>query len=148
MKRVLKEQDRRGISINLISTEKLDELGSEKIRFILDQIKEGRVLVLEKGLSPSEELELIRITMSEIDLDSFIGVETPGFTGNVVRLGLLQRLLGRSPPPRMMVVGPAHLLKTIKKDGRTIQAMILTREDRENISEEEPQGFPGGTEEE
>jgi len=155
MKRVLKEQDRRGISINLISTEKLDELGSEKIRFILDQVKEGRVLVLEKGLSPSEELELIRITMSEIDLDSFIGVETPGFTGNVVRLGLLQRLLGRSPPPRMMVVGPAHLLKTIKKDGRTIQAMILTREDHERYekdiditSEEEPQVPPGGTEEE
>ncbi len=155
MKRVLKEQDRRGISINLISTEKLDELGPDKIRFVLDQVKEGRVLVLEKGLSPSEELELIRITMSEIDLDSFIGVETPGFTGNVVRLGLLQRLLGRSPPPRMMVVGPAHLLKTIKKDGRTIQAMILTRDDREifeedvdDISEEGPKGSPGETGEE
>ncbi len=137
MKRVLKEKVSRGISINLISTEKLDELGSEKIRFILDQVKEGKVLVLEKGLSPSEELDLIRITMSEIDHDSFIGVETPGFTGNIVRLGLLQRLLGRTPPPRMMVVGPAHLLKTIKKDGRTIQAIILTRDDRE-IFEEDP----------
>ena len=159
MKRVLKEGDRRGVSINLISTEKLDELGSGKIRFILDQVKEGRVLVLEKGLSPSEELDLIRITMSEIDHDSFIGVETPGFTGNIVKLGLLQRLLGRSPPPRMMVVGPAHLLKTIKKDGRTIQAMILTRDDREgyddlvgdevdSVTEGEMEDSIGGTEEE
>jgi len=39
-----------GISIDLISTEKLDELGGDKIRFILDAVKLGKVLVLEKGL--------------------------------------------------------------------------------------------------
>lgn len=118
-----------GVSIDLISTERLEELGLEKIRFIVDQVKNGKVLVLEKGLTPAEELDLIKVTMSEIDHDSFIGVETPGFTGNIVRRSFLQRLLGRSPPPRMMVVGPAHLLKTIKKDGKTIQAVIVTREE-------------------
>jgi hypothetical protein len=128
-KRVLKEgSERGGISIDLISTERLEEMGGDKIRFIIDQVKTGKVLVLEKGLTSSEELELIRVTMSEIDHDSFIGVETPGFTGNVTRRSFIQRILGRSPPPRMMVVGPAHLLKTIKKDGRTIEAIILTRD--------------------
>ena len=140
LRRVLDEAD--GISIDLISTESLDEMGSAKIRFILDQVKKGKVLVLEKGLDPAEELELIRVTMAEIDQDSFIGIETPGFTGQVLKRGLLQRLLGRKPPPRMMVVGPAHLLKTIKKDGRTIQAMILTRESRE---EDEVDRFPDDT---
>jgi hypothetical protein len=119
-----------GISIDLISTEKLDELGGDKIRFILDAVKLGKVLVLEKGLSPREELELIQTTMSEIDHESFIGVETPGFTGNVTRRTFFQRVFGRAPAPRMMVVGPAALLKTIKKDGRTIQAIILTGDDR------------------
>lgn len=140
-RRVLKEPPSRGgISIDLISTERLEEMGREKIRFILDSVKAGKVLVLEKGLTSSEELELIKITMSEIDHDSFIGVETPGFTGNVTRRTLLQRLLRRPPPPRMMVVGPAHLLKTIKKDGRTIEAIILTRasDEEEAISEEIP----------
>jgi hypothetical protein len=128
-RRVLKDDpERSGISIDLISTERLEELGKEKVRFIIDQVKTGKVLVLEKGLTSSEELELIRVTMSEIDHDSFIGVETPGFTGNVTRRTFIQRLLGRAPPPRMMVVGPAHLLKTIKKDGRTIEAIILTRD--------------------
>ncbi|MFO8050579.1 MAG: DUF2073 domain-containing protein [Thermoplasmatota archaeon] len=129
-KKVLKELngDPRGISIDLISTERLEEMGGDKIRFILEQVKKGKVLVLEKGLTSSEELELIRVTMSEIDQDSFIGVETPGFTGNVSRRTFLQRLFGRAAPPRMMVVGPAHLLKTIKKDGRTIEALILTRD--------------------
>ena len=119
-----------GISIDLISTEKLDELGKDKIRFILDSVKLGKVLVLEKGLTPTEELDLIRTTMGEIDHDSFIGVETPGFTGNVTQRTFFQRIFGRAPAPRMMVVGPAQLLRTIKKDGRTIQAIILTREDR------------------
>jgi hypothetical protein len=129
-KKVLKErgEEGSGISIDLISTERLEEIGSGKIDFILEQVRNGKVLVLEKGLTSSEELELIRITMTQIDHDSFIGVETPGFTGNVSRRSFIQRLLGRSPPPRMMVVGPAHLLKTIKKDGRTIEALILTRE--------------------
>ena len=112
-----------GISIDLISTEKLEELGREKIRFILDHVKTGKVLVLEKGLTATEELDLIRITMSEIDQDSFIGVETPGFTGNVSRRSFIQRLFGRAPPPRMMVVGPAHLLKTIKK-GITLEQVV------------------------
>jgi hypothetical protein len=107
----------------------LEELGREKVRFILDQVVKGKVLVLEKGLTSSEEMDLIKLTMNEIDHDRFIGIETPGFTGNLSRRTFLQRLLGRSPPPRMMVVGPAHLLKTIKKDGRTIEALILTRED-------------------
>ncbi|MGA1793022.1 MAG: DUF2073 domain-containing protein [Thermoplasmatota archaeon] len=130
-RRVIRErgEEGSGISIDLISTERLEELGREKIRFILDQVKKGKVLVLEKGLTSAEELELIRVTMTEIDHDSFIGVETPGFTGNLNRRTFIQRLLGRSPPPRMMVVGPAHLLKTIKKDGRTIEALILTREE-------------------
>ncbi|MGA1819762.1 MAG: DUF2073 domain-containing protein [Thermoplasmatota archaeon] len=130
-RRVIRErgEEGSGISIDLISTERLEELGREKIRFILDQVKKGKVLVLEKGLTSAEELELIRVTMTEIDHDSFIGVETPGFTGNLNRRTFIQRLLGRSPPPRMMVVGPAPLLKTIKKDGRTIEALILTREE-------------------
>ncbi|MEA3559604.1 MAG: DUF2073 domain-containing protein [Candidatus Thermoplasmatota archaeon] len=129
-KKVIKElnEDKGGISIDLISTERLEEMGGDKVPFILEQVKGGKVLVLEKGLTSTEELELIRVTMSEIDQDSFIGVETPGFTGNATKRTFLQRLLGRAAPPRMMVVGPAHLLKTIKKDGRTIEALILTRD--------------------
>ncbi len=153
-KRVLKNgSDRVGISIDLISTERLEELGSGKIRFIIDQVKDGKVLVLEKGLTSSEELELIRVTMTEIDHDSFIGVETPGFTGNISKRTFLQKLFGRTAPPRMMVVGPAHLLKTIKKDGRTIEAIILTRdsalegdireEDLTPPRDQEGEGFDG-----
>jgi len=137
-KKIVKKRGDEGnsISIDLISTERLEELAGDKIRFILDQVKKGKVLVLEKGLTSSEEMELIRVTMTEIDHDRFIGIETPGFSGNLNKRTFLQRLLGRAPAPRMMVVGPAHLLKTIKKDGRTIEALILTKD--EMIDEDLP----------
>ena len=118
-----------GIEIDLISREKLAEMTPEqRVRFIVDEIKAGKVLVLERGLTAKEELELIRVTMAEIDHESFIGVETPGFSIDLKKQGLFSKLLGRKPPPRMMVVGPADLLQTIKKDGEMVQAMIVTKE--------------------
>lgn len=124
-----------GIHINLISREKLAEMTPEqRIRFIVDEIKAGKVLVLERGLTAKEELELIRLTMAEIDHESFIGVETPGFSIDLKKPTLFNRLIGRKPPPRMMVVGPAHMLRTIKKDGKMVQAMIVTKESMGQIT--------------
>jgi hypothetical protein len=115
------------IRINLISSHKLDSMSSaEKLRFILDEVKKGNVLVLERGLTAEEEIDLIRKTMSEIDHESFIGIETPTFPIDFKKKSLLDRLFKRTQSPRMMVVGPAHLLKTIKKDGMMIQTRVLT----------------------
>ncbi len=117
-----------GVKINLISRETLAEMDTaQRIRFIVDQIKMGKVLVLERGLTAQEEMELIRTTMEEIDHESFIGVETPGFSIDLKRRGFLDRLFGRQEPPRMMVVGPAHLLQTIHKDGKVIEASIVSK---------------------
>ena len=119
-----------GISINLISQERLTQLSSqEKIRFILEEVKRGCVLVLERGLTATEEAELIKTTMTNIDQDTFIGIEMQSYTQEDVKRGRwLSKLLRRKQQPRMSVIGPADLLKTIHKDGNMIQAMILTRE--------------------
>lgn len=117
-----------GVKINLVSQQKLNEFTSpDRIRFILDQIKNGIVLVLEKGLSPAEEISLIEQTMAEIDQDTFIGVEIERYSDNI-KTNWLSRILRRTGrTSRMTVIGPAHLLKTIHKDNKVIQAMILTK---------------------
>lgn len=141
-----------GIQINLISREKLAAMTPEqRIRFIVDEIKAGKVLVLERGLTAKEELELIRTTMAEIDHKSFIGVETPGFSIDLKKRGLLNRIFGQAPPPRMMVVGPAQLLQTIKKDGEMVQTMIVTKDSMgkmsmENVIEQQKAADAKGTE--
>lgn len=127
--------------INLISLEKLNEMSpEERIRFIVDEVKLGKVLVLERGLNAVEEMELIKITMAEIDNQSFVGVETPGFSISAKKRTFINRVLRRKNPPRMMVVGPAHLLKTIRKDGKVVQAMLLTKDNLRPMREEEVEG--------
>ena len=122
------ENSNNGVKINLISSRKLDSMTSEeKLRFILDQVKNGVVLVLERGLSAVEEIDLIKSTMSEIDHETFIGIEMQSYSADdLATASWFSRVLGRTRVPKMSVIGPANLLKTIQKNGNIIQAMILT----------------------
>ena len=112
------------ISFNLVSRNKLDELSSsEKLQFIIKEVKKGKILVLEYGLTPFEQTNLIEHTMKEIEQDTFIGVEMEGLGQD--RPSFIQKLLGFSKKPRVTLIGPANLLKTIRKDNDMIQTKII-----------------------
>ena len=114
----------KGISVNLISRQKLEELSSnEKLDFILEEVQKGKVLVLEQGLTSMEQTNLIEHTMKEIEQDTFIGIEMEGYSED--RPTFLQKFLGKMKKPRMTVIGPADLLKTICKDNNMIQTKII-----------------------
>ena len=114
----------KGISVNLISRQKLEELSSnEKLDFILKEVQQGKVLVLEQGLTSMEQTNLIEHTMKEIEQDTFIGIEMEGYSED--RPTFLQKFLGKMKKPRMTVIGPADLLKTIRKDNNMIQTRII-----------------------
>jgi uncharacterized protein len=115
-----------GVKIRLVSHQLLDPMPtSEKIRFILDEVEAGKVLVLERGLQPLEEAELIAATMAQIQPDGFTGIEMqssdPQAGGRLARL--LQ--IGRRSQSRMMVIGPANRVKNVHKDPHSIQALIV-----------------------
>lgn len=112
-------------AIHLISHETVEKMGAEeKIRFILDEVEAGKVLVLERGLTPQEEAKLIEQTMREIDPDHFIGIEMQSY-GMDRGKNLLQRVAMGGPRPRMAVIGPASLLKLISKDNQKIVTQII-----------------------
>jgi len=114
----------RGISVNLVSRHKLDELSSdEKLKFILKEVQKGKILVLEHGLTPMEQTNLIEVTMKEIEHDTFIGIEMEGYSED--RPTFIQKMLGMIKKPRMTMIGPAHLLRTVRKDSNIIQTMII-----------------------
>ena len=114
----------KGISVNLVSRQKLEYLSSaEKLKFILKEIQKGKVLVLEHGLTPMEQTSLIEKTMKEIKQDTFIGIEMEGYGED--NPTFIQRILGMMKKPRMTVIGPADLLKTINKDNDMIETMII-----------------------
>jgi len=113
-----------GISFNLISRERLGTLTfDEKLKFILKEVKKGKILVLEYGLTPMEQTSLIEHTMREIEHDTFIGVELEGYGQD--NPTFLQKLLGMSKKPRMTLIGPADLLHTVRKDSNMIQTKII-----------------------
>lgn len=118
----------KNILINLVSQSKLGAMTpTEKISYILDEVGGGKILVLERGLTPTEETKLIEATMGRIDPDTFIGIEMQSY-GLETPQGLLDKLrrAGRKARPRMSVIGPASLLRTIHKDNEEIRAAILT----------------------
>ena len=117
-----------GVQMDLISEDKMSELTAmEKIRLILDGVKEGKILVLERGLTPSEEAKLIEMTMIEISPDEFTGIEIESYPSKQNQK-LFDKLFRRSVTrTRLTVIGPANQLKTLKKDRDLISALVSSQ---------------------
>ena len=93
---------------------------------ILDDVREGTIVILEKGLDPEEQSKLIEMTMREILPDGFNGIES--YPSRDQAPGFLQRLLGRNvPESRLTVIGPANQLRMIRKDKDIISAWVSSR---------------------
>jgi hypothetical protein len=116
------------VQMDLISGEKLEKMTSmEKIRLILDKVKTGRIVVLESGLTPEEEVRLIEMTMSEISVDDFSGIEIESYPSKKSG-SFLDKIFGRSMKGRMTVIGPANQLRTIEKDQYQISTKVSVGE--------------------
>jgi uncharacterized protein len=114
----------REVQMDLISAEKLEKMTSmEKIRLILDKVKNGKIVVLECGLSSDEEVRLIEMTMTEIKVDEFSGIEIESYPSRKEG-SFLDKIFGRSLKGRMTVIGPANQLRTIEKDKYQISTKV------------------------
>ncbi|GAB3420780.1 DUF2073 domain-containing protein [Haloparvum alkalitolerans] len=115
-----------GVQIDLISGARMEGLTSmEKIRLILDGVRDGNIVILEEGLSPDEESKLIEVTMTEISPDDFSGIEIETYPqSQATDQSLLDRLMGRESAKKLTVIGPANQLETLHKDETLISALV------------------------
>jgi len=115
-----------GVQIDLVSGERMDEMTSmEKVRMILDGVHEGKIVILEEGLSPDEESKLIEVTMAEISPEEFSGIEIETYPSSDSPDGsLFGRLMGKSEPRKLTVIGPANRIETLHKDETLISALV------------------------
>ena len=118
-----------GVQIDLVSAARMEGLASmEKVRLILDGVRDGKIVILEQGLSPDEESKLIEVTMSEINPDDFSGIEIETYPStSASRGGLLGRLMGSDDPNKLTVIGPANQIETLHKDEDLISAIVSRR---------------------
>ena len=114
------------VRLDIVSKNRLSSMTAmEKIRLILDSVHTGKIIVLERGLTPEEEAKLIEVTMSEITPDDFIGIEIESYPYQQKSVGIIGKIFGKSSSqPRLTVIGPANQLKTIKKDNDFISAIV------------------------
>ncbi|MDI6639583.1 MAG: DUF2073 domain-containing protein [Methanocellales archaeon] len=117
-----------GVQIDMISEDFISTMTSmEKINLILEGVKQGNIVILERGLTPEEETKLIEITMTEIAPDDFVGIEIESYPSRQ-KFSLLGRLLGKKAiETRLTVVGPADQLRTLRRDHDLISALVSVR---------------------
>lgn len=113
------------VQIEFMSSKSLKQMSSErKISLVLDSVKKNVILVLEEPLSADEERQLIRETM-KIITKNFPGIEISSLTPSEkdLRSTVIGLLGGRTSG--LTVVGPANLVKEMKKDPNKLR--VLTK---------------------
>lgn len=130
MSNTTQNNDDTGVQLDLLSGTELKNMNTmEKIRFILDSVRDNNIVILETGLTPAEESKLVEVTMSEISPDNFSGIEIESYPKEEEKskglLGKVSSSLGKSEPKTSLtVIGPADALETIHKDASLIQTLI------------------------
>ena len=109
------------IELEFISSQILDQLsGDDKMKFVLERIKENKILVIEGSLSSTEEAKLIEATMKDIS-DKFPGIEVSTLRDKAesgIKEKIIKMLGGKTGG--LTVIGPSKLIKQIKKEPQRI----------------------------
>ncbi len=101
-----------GLKMDFLSSSMLNSRTSmEKISMIVDRVKNGDLVVIEGGLNPEEEAELIETTMREIDVDNFMGIDI--YTLEKDKKSFFG--LSKSKIVGITIIGPANVMKAVKK---------------------------------
>ncbi|MCG3221884.1 MAG: DUF2073 domain-containing protein [Candidatus Heimdallarchaeota archaeon] len=104
-------------------TEVHDLAPDEKIRYILSKVMRNTILVLESGLTHSEELNLIEKTMGKIDYDDFLGVKLFSFdAGNDFKW---TKLFGKGSKNKIFTIVAPNEAVSVTKDERGILSIRI-----------------------
>ncbi len=104
---------------------------AERVKKILNLILGNKIVIIHGRLRPEEEARLIEDTMAMVDhVRDFKGIELaviePDMRGESIfvkmKYGLAKKLVGESSA--LTVIGPASLIKEIKRDPRKIELLL------------------------
>jgi len=120
------------LTLQFIPYSEIESLSSgDRINRILEVIKENKIVLLEGRLKKEEEADLIQLTMQEIS-SKFRGIELSVFDPKKdddvfikkLKKNFVSLLLGYREG--MTIIGPASIVKEIKKDPNKIE--LFTKE--------------------
>lgn len=116
-----------GVEVDIIGSDRLEGMSpGEKASSILDSVENGKIIILEQGLTSEEESRLIELTMSRIEpTDDFNGIEIESSQPSSSNPGLMGRLLGDSEKTPITFIGPANKIETLQKESDLISTLII-----------------------
>ncbi len=104
--------DTNSLKMDFLSSDALKTQSSiEKISMIVEKVKKGELLVIEGGLEPEEEAELIETTMREIDVENFMGIDI--YTLEKDESSFFG--LSKKKTVGITIIGPANVMKAVKR---------------------------------
>ena len=119
------------IQIEFISAAVMGEMEKdEKVEYVLNHVKEDKIIVIEEGMSPLEESALIQATMGAIN-KKFTGIEVSTLRGKKdvsIREKLIRLLGGRTGG--LTVIGPSKIVREIRKDPKHITMFAGDKEEK------------------
>ena len=122
------------LTIHFMPYSEIAHAGSmERIKKIVGLVLENRIIILQGRLKPEEESKLIETTMTLIgNIKGFQGVEISTLSGDTdqglfdkVRHNIARILVGEQDA--ITLIGPASVVKEIKKDPKKIELMLKRR---------------------
>jgi len=126
------DKKQRGLSLQVIPYSEVQKVSiAERVKKILGLILDNKIVLLQGRLRPEEEARLIEDTMAMVGhIKNFKGIELAVIEPNVkdkdiftqMKYGLAKRLVGDSNA--LTVIGPASIVKEIKKDPKKIDLML------------------------
>ncbi len=106
------DTDTNSLKMDFLSSDALKAQSSiEKISMIVEKVKKGELLVIEGGLEPEEEAELIETTMREIDVENFMGIDI--YTLEKDESSFFG--LSKKKTVGITIIGPANVMKAVKR---------------------------------
>lgn len=115
-------------TIQYVPHTQIQNLNSDsRIKRLLRIVKEEKIVLMEGRLKPEEETKLIQETMTMVD-SKFKGVEictiNPQEKMSLLKKSFYDLLLGDRRG--MTIIGPASIVKEIKRDPNKIQLLMQT----------------------
>ncbi len=124
----------RGFSIQFLPFSEIRDLNSTgRIRKVLNIVLGNNILILQGRLKPEEETRLIEDTMAMIGhVKGFKGIELAVISGNGGgKMGMFGRMrqnlansLVRGDLGAVTIIGPATIVKDIKKNPKKIELLL------------------------
>lgn len=122
------------LTLQFISYREIQDLDSDKrIAKLIRAVKANKIVIMEGRLKSTEEAELIRKTMEQID-SNFKGIELSVVRSTGVDAKFFRKVKERfvnillGDRNGLTIIGPAKIVKEIKQDPDKIQ--LLTQEVR------------------